>query len=39
MTDFWKNTDINDLKGEEWKDIQCYALRNGLRQSCRGNGV
>lgn len=27
MTDFWKNTDINDFEGEEWKNIQCYALR------------
>ena len=24
MTDFWKNTDNNDLKGEYWKDIQGY---------------
>lgn len=38
MTDFWKNTDNNDIKSD-WKNIQCYALRNGFRQSCRGNGV
>lgn len=33
MTDFWENTDNNDQKGEYWKNIQCYALRNGMYKS------